>query len=445
MSDGRLMTWQRATALVPLALLSAGWTASLTAPTTASAVADEARLPDGTTLPSEAIEAPASVSQPGAIAPGVPEGSARAIVAGASANGIPDAALTAYRRAAQVIDTADKSCHIEWTLIAAIGRVESDHGRYGNNALTDSGVSEPGIYGIPLDGSNGTANISDTDAGELDDDPVFDRAVGPMQFIPSTWSVVGVDGDGDGVRNPQDIDDAALATAVYLCSGEEDLATDAGRRSAVYRYNHSQAYVDLVLSIMAAYSEGNFAAIPNGVTSPATFTPTIGGASPGTSSRPGKGNRPGGTGGGTGGGSGGGSGNGDDTPAAPAPTTPPAGGTGGNGGTGGSGGSGPGGGGGGGSSPAPDAPTPNVPDPTQIVEPVVPVLVSAAQAAQLCTAELQRQFGAAPAQAVQQCADALSGKTVPQAQAAVPGVVSGLADLVASLLPPLPDLPGGLG
>ena len=268
-----LMTWQRATALVPLALLSAGWTASLAAPTTASATPDGGRLPDGTALPSDAIEAPASVSRPGVIAPGVPAGSAAAIVEGASANGIPAAALAAYQRAAQVIDTADKSCHVDWTLIAAIGRVESDHGRYGNNTLTDAGVSKPGIYGIPLDGSNGTSKIDDSDAGQLDDDPVFDRAVGPMQFIPSTWSVVGVDGDGDGVRNPQDIDDAALATAVYLCSGDEDLSTGAGQRAAVYRYNHSQAYVDLVLSIMNAYLDGDFTSVPNGTTSSGYFVP----------------------------------------------------------------------------------------------------------------------------------------------------------------------------
>ena len=87
----------------------------------------------------------------------------------------------------------------------------------------------PGIYGIPLNGSNKTAEILDTDAGQYDNDTTYDRAVGPMQFIPSTWSVVGVDADGDGVRNPQDIDDAALGTAVYLCSGSDDLATDAGR------------------------------------------------------------------------------------------------------------------------------------------------------------------------------------------------------------------------
>jgi len=84
-----------------------------------------------------------------------------------------------------------------------------------------------------------------------------------MQFIPSTWSVVGVDADGDGLRNPQDVDDAALGTAVYLCSGSDDLATDAGRQSAVFRYNHSQSYVDLVLSIMEAYTLGDFTSVPN--------------------------------------------------------------------------------------------------------------------------------------------------------------------------------------
>ena len=97
-----------------------------------------------------------------------------------------------------------------------------------------------------------------------------------MQFIPSTWSVVGVDGDGDGKRNPQDIDDAALATAVYLCSGDEDLSKRAGQESAVYRYNHSQDYVNLVLSIMDAYASGDYSSVPNNSTGTTTFTPSYG-------------------------------------------------------------------------------------------------------------------------------------------------------------------------
>ena len=135
-------------------------------------------------MPTNAIEAPASVPMPGVIAPAVPDGTADSVVSGASSNGIPAPALAAYQRGAQIINSADKSCNIPWELIAAIGRVESDHGRYGGNTLTEDGVSKPGIYGIALNGKNGTAAIQDTDGGQLDKDPVYDRAVGPDAVHP---------------------------------------------------------------------------------------------------------------------------------------------------------------------------------------------------------------------------------------------------------------------
>lgn len=230
---------------------------------------------------------------------GLPRGSGERWVTTASINGIPSAALAAYQRAETVIDAADERCEIDWQLIGAIGRVESDHGRYGGNALGRDGVSRPGIYGIALDGTNGTAEITDTDAGRFDRDTIYDRAVGPMQFIPSTWSEVGVDADGDGRRDPQDVDDAALAAAVYLCAGSDELSTVVGRRTAVHRYNHSKAYVDLVLAVREAYLGGQYTAVPTNATSAVTFsaadtfaapsqgkkspkpsgTPTIGGAS----------------------------------------------------------------------------------------------------------------------------------------------------------------------
>ena len=65
MSHRGLMTWQKATALVPLALLSGAWTASLAGTTTTASAAEDGRLPDGTSIPSQAVEAPASVSVPG--------------------------------------------------------------------------------------------------------------------------------------------------------------------------------------------------------------------------------------------------------------------------------------------------------------------------------------------------------------------------------------------
>ncbi len=274
MNSRQLSRRTKAAALVPLALLSGVWTASLvtSSATATSASAKTGNLPDGTKVPTAAIEAPASVPVPGVIAPAVPEGSADSVVSGASSNGIPAPALAAYQRGAQIINAADKSCNIPWELIAAIGRVESDHGRYGGNTLTEGGVSKPGIYGIALNGKNGTQAINDTDGGQLDKDPVYDRAVGPMQFIPSTWQVVKVDADGDDQRNPQDMDDAGLATAVYLCSGKDNLSARSGQEAAVYRYNHSQDYVNLVLRIMEAYSSGDYTAVPSGTYGGTSFS-----------------------------------------------------------------------------------------------------------------------------------------------------------------------------
>ncbi len=275
MTSRPLSRRSKALTLVPLALLSGVWTASLVnSSATASDDSKASALPDGTTVPNEAIEAPASVPTPGVIAPAVPEGSADSVVSGASSNGIPAPAIAAYQRGAQIIDAADKSCNIPWELIAGIGRVESDHGRYGGNTLTESGVSKPGIYGIALNGKNGTQAINDTDGGQLDNDTVFDRAVGPMQFIPSTWQVVKVDADGDSKRNPQDMDDAALATAVYLCSGKDNLSQRKGQEAAVFRYNHSQDYVNLVLRIMEAYSSGDYSAVPSGTQGGTSFSPS---------------------------------------------------------------------------------------------------------------------------------------------------------------------------
>ncbi|MFL6024036.1 MAG: lytic transglycosylase domain-containing protein [Marmoricola sp.] len=311
----------KAATLVPLALVCAAWTASLTGVDTASASKTTGKdLPDGTSVPSKAIQAPASVPIPGSIAPSVPDGTADSVVAGASTSGIPSAALSAYQRGAQIIDAADPTCNVGWELLAAIGRVESDHGQYGGNTLGSDGVSNPGIFGPELNGDNGTQAIMDTDGGQLDHDTVYDRAVGPMQFIPSTWSSVKVDADGDGQRNPQDIDDASLATGVYLCSGTDDLSSRAGQEAAVYRYNHSRAYVDLVLRIMEAYSQGDYTAIPSGTYGGTVFTPSYSSAIQNRTHKPAKGTR---TTGGTSGGTGGGTQQPSGDPTGPStPTTP---------------------------------------------------------------------------------------------------------------------------
>jgi hypothetical protein len=193
---------------------------------------------------------------PDAVAPSLPSPPGPDLAPALAASGIPSRALEAYKRGATLVDAADPACGIDWALIAAIGKVESDHGRYAGNGLDQSGTVRPGIYGLPLNGSNNTAVIRDTDGGVLDRDTAWDRAVGPMQFIPGTWRTVGVDADGDGTKNPQNMSDAATSTAVYLCSGTGDLTRDSDLRSAVLRYNHSDAYVSQVVAIADGYRRG---------------------------------------------------------------------------------------------------------------------------------------------------------------------------------------------
>ena len=167
-----------------------------------------------------------------------------------AASGIPTTAMEAYTRAAD----AHADCGIDWTLLAAIGRVESNHGRFAGAVLHSDGLSSPPIVGIPLTGAGDTARITDTDGGRFDRDTVHDRAVGPMQFIPSTWAIYGSDGNGDGQRDPFNIHDAADAAAEYLCAAGKDLSTQAGRARAVLAYNHSDAYVATVLGLAATYA-----------------------------------------------------------------------------------------------------------------------------------------------------------------------------------------------
>lgn len=160
-------------------------------------------------------------------------------------------ALDAYWRAAQG-EAAD--CGIEWWALAGISRVEGRHGTYGGARLLASGDLSRPIIGIPLTGTGGTAYIGDSDDGALDGDATYDRAVGPMQFIPETWSRFARDGDGDGDSDPQNLYDAAASAAAYLCQGRR-LDTEEGLRAGFFSYNHSESYVDTVLEHAYDYRE----------------------------------------------------------------------------------------------------------------------------------------------------------------------------------------------
>jgi membrane-bound lytic murein transglycosylase B len=174
---------------------------------------------------------------------------------GLAADGIPVTALRAYTQAAWREAHLSPNCNLNWLLLAGIGRVESDHGRFAGAVLHSDGLSTPPVVGIPLNG-NGTALIRDTDGGALDGDPVYDRAVGPMQFIPSTWAGWGVDANGDGIKDPFNIFDAAAAAADYLCAAGGDLSTTNGQVQAILSYNWSWDYVRLVMGVERAYANG---------------------------------------------------------------------------------------------------------------------------------------------------------------------------------------------
>ncbi|MFI6639260.1 lytic transglycosylase domain-containing protein [Streptomyces sp. NPDC050504] len=188
----------------------------------------------------------------------------------AGGTGIPATALDAYRRAGEAVTASLPGCRLPWELVAGIGKVESQHaGGYG---LRPDGTTAQPIRGPRLDGA-GFALIRDTDGGRWDGDTEYDRAVGPMQFIPSTWATAGADGDGDGVRDPNNIYDAALATGLYLCAADRDLSRAADLDAAVLSYNRSREYVNTVLGWMRTYQGAPVAELPNGPETPRTSTP----------------------------------------------------------------------------------------------------------------------------------------------------------------------------
>ena len=186
--------------------------------------------------------------------------------------GIPSTVLAAYRAAEAALAASNPSCRLPWNLVAGIGRVESGHASGGR--VDGAGTTNGRILGPRLDGTTvATATIRDTDGGTLDGDAAFDRAVGPMQFIPGTWKSFAKDGNNDGVASPHNVFDAAVTAGTYLCAGGGDLSQPAAQRAALLRYNRSDAYGALVLRWAAAYGAG-VAVLPDGTGTVPSTTPT---------------------------------------------------------------------------------------------------------------------------------------------------------------------------
>ncbi|MFJ4083536.1 lytic murein transglycosylase [Streptomyces iakyrus] len=183
-------------------------------------------------------------------------GDGAAVVGGA----LPASVFAAYRRAEDWLAREAPGCRLRWQLLAAIGQVESGQARGGR--VTSDGTTVAPILGPRLDGV-AFALIRDTDGGVHDGDTAYDRAVGPMQFIPSTWARWGADGNGDGRTDPNNVFDAALAAGRYLCAGGRDLSVPAELDRAILGYNHSVAYLRTVRAWYTYFLEGH-RVVPDG-------------------------------------------------------------------------------------------------------------------------------------------------------------------------------------
>ena len=170
---------------------------------------------------------------------------------------MPLGALEAYAYAAKVAEVENPKCHLGWTTLAGIGMVESQNGTYGGATIAPNGDVMPPIRGVHLDGSHGNLRIVGSDDGTRDTDRGFAQAMGPMQFIPDTWRLYGIDAHNDGVMSPDNFDDAALAAAGYLCFRGGNLATPTGWMVALRAYNQSDLYARSVRDWATAYAAGH--------------------------------------------------------------------------------------------------------------------------------------------------------------------------------------------
>ena len=208
--------------------------------------------------PSAVPAAPAVQSEPeaasgGDAATGVPVIDETWLEQTSTASGVPVTALRAYARAELM---APRGCGLGWTTLAGIGWVESQHGLLGGRVLLLDGRSSEPILGPALNGVGNVMAIPATrESRRWHGDKVWDHAFGPMQFISSTWVTWQSDGDGDGLSDPNDLDDAAYAAARYLCAGERDLTTPAGWTAGILSYNNARSYLDAVHVAATAYAD----------------------------------------------------------------------------------------------------------------------------------------------------------------------------------------------
>lgn len=200
---------------------------------------------------------------------------------------IPERVLASYRSAEAALARDAPECRVPWWLLAGIGKVETNHAAGGQ--VDASGTTTSRIVGPRLDGTAVGGRVTrDTDDGELDGDLTFDRGVGPMLIVPQTWAGIGRDGNGDGVADVSNADDAAVSVGTVLCSAGTDLMTRQGLAAGLVEFDDTATFPGEVLPWAVHYRTAVPAATPSSTpsgTSTGTAT-TI--ADPSTGAAPGK-------------------------------------------------------------------------------------------------------------------------------------------------------------
>ncbi|MDF1596189.1 MAG: peptidoglycan DD-metalloendopeptidase family protein [Acidimicrobiia bacterium] len=181
--------------------------------------------------------------------------------AASGALGIPPVVFSAYVAAETNAPSIAAGCVVDWPIIAGIWVVESGHATTGGRSVGSDGQVTPPLYGITLDGSQpGTAIVPDSDGGLLDGDPIWDRAVGPAQFLPGSWRAFGQDANKDGTADPQNVFDAALGSVAHLClTAPGDYTNPTDLEAAIHGYNNSAEYVATVSGWIDYYRSFQFA------------------------------------------------------------------------------------------------------------------------------------------------------------------------------------------
>lgn len=157
--------------------------------------------------------------------------------------GVPARQLQAYAYAAHAVESHG-GCTVGWPTLAALGGVLTDHGRAANTNVGPDGVTSQPLREI-APAANGALSVPDTDGGRYDGDATKDVPMGPMQLMPSRWEQFARAAEPGATPNPDNIDDAALTTAIIICSSG-DIASPDGWTAALAQFNPHPLFLTAV-------------------------------------------------------------------------------------------------------------------------------------------------------------------------------------------------------